>query len=55
MRRDKKRKTKIGKYDIKAVYKLVSGFNYGKVIDTNGKSRNEIVKKIILLLKQRKN
>ena len=48
--RDKKRKNKIGKKNIEAVYKLVTKFNYGKTIDTNGKSANEIIKKIIAII-----
>jgi len=48
--RDKKRKNKIGEESVKAVYKLVSKFDYGTVIDTNGKTEEETVKEIISFL-----
>jgi predicted kinase len=48
--RDNKRKNKIGEESVKAVYKLVSRFDYGTTINTNGKTEEEVMKKILSFL-----
>tara|TARA_Y100000034_G_C6776269_1_gene346623 strand:- start:320 stop:820 length:501 start_codon:yes stop_codon:yes gene_type:complete len=48
--RDSKRKKACGKEAAMAVYKLVSKFNYGIVINTNKKNIKEVVKKILSYL-----
>lgn len=45
--RDRKRKKKLGIEATKAVHKLVSMFDYGKVISTGRKTENEVIKEII--------
>jgi len=45
--RDKNRKQECGEEAAKAVYGLVSKFDYGTVIDTEGKSKEEIVKNML--------
>ena len=47
IRRDSKRKKTLGKEATEAVYKLVSCFDYGTIIDTNKKTIDKIVKEII--------
>ena len=47
IKRDHKRKKSYGQNAAKAVYKLVSKFDYGIVIDTNHKNINQTVKEII--------
>ena len=48
--RDNKRKNSYGKDATTDVYRLVSKFNCGKVIDTNKKTIKEIIKKILSYL-----
>ncbi len=45
--RDSKRKAKIGKNSVKAVYSLCSKFSSGTVIDTKNKTPEETMKEII--------
>ncbi len=47
LKRDKTRKPVLGDDAVKAVYKLVAAFDYGKVIDTNAKTEKEIVDELI--------
>lgn len=52
--RDKSRGEKqIGEDSIRAVYKMTSRFNYGTIINTNGKSAKETLKKILSHLGER--
>ena len=44
--RDKKRQNPYGKKATEAVYKLVSKFNYGTVIDTENKTEKEVVEEL---------
>ena len=49
--RDKKREKPYGKEAAKAVYDLVSRFDYGNIIDTENKNVDETVKEILSYLK----
>jgi len=48
--RDRKRKKPYGELATRAVYNLVSRFDYGLVIDTNNKTADKVVKEIMLFL-----
>jgi|SRR3989344_4435832 len=47
IKRDEKRKNKLGKKAVKDVYKLVSKFDNGIIIDVNNKNSKDIVKEIL--------
>ncbi len=47
IKRDSRRKRKYGQAATKTVYKLVTRFDYGTVIDTKNKTSEEVVKNII--------
>jgi len=47
IKRDKERKNSYGKEAACAVYKLVSAFDYGFVINTNNKNSEQVVNEII--------
>jgi predicted kinase len=47
LKRDKERKGPIGGQAICAVYKLVSGFDYGTIISTDGKTPAEVVEEML--------
>lgn len=53
--RDSKRKRVYGKEAAKEVYELVSKFDYGVNIDTEGKTEKEVVEEILGCLKQKIN
>jgi len=50
--RDSKRKKPLGKEATMVVYKKVTEFNYGEVIDTEGKSVEEVVSEIIGMIEE---
>ncbi len=50
IKRDKTRGDKLGQQAIIDVFKLVSAFDYGIIINTNGKSPADIAKKILFCL-----
>ncbi len=50
IKRDKNRKKTHGKEAAKAVYKLVSRFDYGISVNTDNKTINEVVKEILSYL-----
>lgn len=50
LKRDSQRKISYGQEAVKAVYKLVSRFDYGYVIDTSDKTVNQVIKKVICKL-----
>jgi predicted kinase len=49
--RDAQRKGSYGKWPVIAVYNLVNNTKYGKTINTNKKSSNQVVKEIVSVIK----
>lgn len=47
IRRDKSRKNQLGKKAAREVFNLVSKFDYGKIVDTENKTSEEVVKLIL--------
>jgi broad-specificity NMP kinase len=50
IKRDRTRKNVLGKQNTEAVFRLVSAFDYGNIIQTNNKTPNEVVDEIIRVL-----
>ena len=49
--RDSKRKRTYGKKAAKAVHNLVSKFDYGTIINTDNKTEKDVIKEILIFLK----
>ncbi len=47
IKRDKNRKDKLGEKAVKDVFKLVSSFNEGRIINTNNKTPEEVVSEVL--------